>query len=482
MSLKQLTITNLKISAGMSVFSKVLGMLTSVVLARLLLPSDFGIITIVYIFLGAMNLFTELGFGSAVIHRKEKIEEALGTSFTINLIISVFLFFIIFFAAPYLASFYDEPVITNVLRVLGIGIIFSAFQFVPSVYFRKNLQFGKTAIPAFVSGLTNTIVAIILAYSGFGVWSLVYGSLASTFVNVVMLLIMCPCKPKLTFDMDIGKELFVFGKYLFAANIIIFINLHIDDAIGGKLLGITALGYYYLAYRWGTFAERIIGITEKVMFPTYAKIQDDLPKMRKGYLGVLKYVSIMTFPISIGLFAIAPEFVTVVLGEKWVPSIIPMQILCFFGLFSTIASTTGSVFTAAGKPKFVRDISSLMTVLIIVLIYPMSIYYGIIGLSLTVTIGAILSAIIASYYLLKVLDLDFLQYISAIKYSIVASSIALIATVAIKYALKNWYYVSNINSLIVLFSTFSIVYMAVLYLTDKKTVFDLVRMTRLGFR
>jgi O-antigen/teichoic acid export membrane protein len=465
---------NLKISGALALFSRFSGIITSVVLARLLLPSDFGTITIAYIFLGAMNLFTELGFGSAVIHRKEKIEEALGTSFTINLIISVLLFIVIILIAPFIASFYDEPTITNVLRVLSIGIIISSFQFVPSVYFRKNLQFRKMAIPTVLSGLTNSVISITLAYFDFGVWSLVYGSLASTCVNVGTLLFLCPCKPKITFNKDIATELFVFGKYLFVANIIVFINLHIDSAVGGKLLGLTALGYYYLAYRWGTFSERIIGITEKVMFPTYAKMQDDIPKLRKGYLKLLKYVSIMTFPMSLGLFAIATEFVMVVLGEKWIPSITPMRILCIFGLFSTIASTTGSVFTAVGKPKLVRDLSFLMTIVIIVLIYPMITGFGIIGLSLTVTIGAVLSAIAASHYLLKVLDMDFISYVDAIKPSFIATSFALIATGFAKFWPLVIYRMPDYISLTILFTVFATVYLFTLYLVDRKTIEELI--------
>jgi O-antigen/teichoic acid export membrane protein len=476
MTLKQKTIENVKITAGLEIFSKILGTITSIVLARLLLPSDFGIITIVYLFLGVTDIFTELGFGSAIIHRKGQIEDALNTGFTLNLFLSICLFTTVLISAPFLATFYNSPALTSVTRVLAIGLIFSAFQFVPSVYLRKDLRFGKMAIPRFCSGLTTSIVGISLAFFGFGYWSLVYASLASTFVNVFLLIRACPCKPKIILNKQIAKELFGFGKYLVVANLIIFINLNIDNAVGGKLLGLTALGHYYLAYNWGNFSKRISGIAEKVMFPTYSKIQDNTSKLKRAYLEVIKYTSILTLPLSLGLFVISTEFVIVFLGEKWIPSIAPMRILCFAGMFSSLSGTTGSVFIAIGKPKLVRNLSFIMTITLLVFIYPLTHYLGIIGLSLVVTVSTIISSIACFYCLLKVLNLKLTQFIDSVKSAFIAVSLALLATVAVKYIISNWYQLSNQTTLISLFLTFSLIYLMTLYITERRVVLELIDM------
>lgn len=478
LSLKKITVKNIKISAGLALLSKALGTITSIILARMLLPTDFGIITIVYLFMGALNLFTEFGFGAAVIHRKEQVEEALNTSFTFNLVISIVLYLVVIVTAPFLATFYDNPALTPVTRVLAIGIILSAFQFAPSVYLRKDLKFKSMAAPSLISGLTTSIVGISLAFLGFGYWSLVWASLASTLVNVLILLKICPCKPKISFNKKIAKDLFGYGKYLFVANFIIFINLNIDNAIGGKMLGLTALGYYYLAYRWGNFSQQVSGITEKVMFPTYSKIRDNIPRLREGYLKVLKYMSVLTFPVSMGLFALSNEFVIVILGEKWIPSITPMRILCFSGLFSSLAGTTGSIFSAIGKPKLVRDLSSIMTLILLIFIYPMTLYWGIIGLSLVVTISSIISSTMSFYYILKILDLGLTQYFDAIKYSTIATLISLVATLVVKHSFSSWHISSNQTILISSFLTFTIVYLIVLYLTDKKIILELIQLAK----
>lgn len=477
MLLKQKTTRNIGIIAGVEVFSKVLGTITSIVLARLLLPSDFGLIAIVYLLLAAIGLFSELGFGAAIIQRKDRIEEALNTGFTINLILSGFLFIAAIILAPLWAAFYNDSNITLVTMVLAISIIITSFEFVPSTRLRKDLMFKKFAIVGIASSLTNSCIAIYLAFVGWGYWSLVYGALASSAVKLLMLYKVSPWKPRFIFDKQIAKELFGYGKHLFAATIIIFINTNIDNAIGGKMLGLTVLGYYYIAYRWGNFSYLISGMTERVMFPTYAKIQGDIPRLQRWYLKILKYVSMLTFPISLGLFTIAPEFVVVVLGVKWASSIVPMQILCFYGLFLSLSGTTGSVFTAVGKPKLVRNLSFLGMVIILIFIYPMIFFYGLIGLCIVVTAAIILGAIAACYYLLDVLEIKLIDYINTLKPTFISTITALVVTFLIKYAI-DMFYLSDLITLIISFSVFSAVYLIVFVFIDRKAIKELLQLIK----
>ena len=479
MNLKQKTVRNIKITAGMQVFSKILGTITSIFLARLLMPSDFGIIVIVYLFLAAINLFNELGFGAAIIQRKEDIDEALNTGFTLNLILSGLLFGIAFVFAPFFARFYDNFDLILVTRVMAVGILFSSFSFVPMIRLRKELKFGKMAIPDIITGLTNSSIAILLAFFGFGYWSLVYGGLASQVIKLVLLLKVCPWKPKFVFNKKIAKELFGYGKYLFVANILIFINMNIDDAVGGKILGFTALGYYFIAYRWGSFSVRISGISERVMFPTYSKIQGDIWKLKRWYLKVLKYVSLVAFPLSFGLIIVAPEFVVVVLGDKWEPSVMPMRVLCIYGLFSSLCGTTGSVFTAVGKPELVRNLSFINTVFIVTLVYPLTLWYGVIGLSLSVTIAAVASSIPTFYSLLKTINIEFVEYISSIKSAFISATVASIAVTMLKYVL--WMFSLQLSDIIILmvsFSTFSIIYLIIFSLFDRKILMEIIHIVK----
>ncbi len=478
MSLRQQTGRNLGIIAGMDIFSKLLGSITLIVLARLLLPADFGIIAIVYLLLGGINLFSELGFGDAIIQRRDRIEESVNTGFTINLILSGFLFVAIIILAPLWAAFYNDSNITHVTWVLAISILLTSFSFVPSVRLRKDLMFKKFAVTGIVSELSNSCITIYLAFAGWGYWSLVYGGMVSTIVKLLLLYKVSPWKPKIIFDKQIAKELFKYGKHIFAANIIIFINTNVDRAMGGKLIGLTALGYYLMAFQWSTFSKRIMGISEKVMFPTYAKIQGDIPKLKRGYLDTLKYVSMLTFPISLGVFTIAPEFVVVVLGEKWVPAIMPMQILCFYGLFESLSGTTGSVFAAVGKPKILRDLAALRMILLLLFIYFLTFFGGLTGLCLATTIAVVLSAIPSIYYLLQVLDISLTEYFNTLKPIIISTIIALVVTLLIKKYSIDMFYLSTSITLILSFTTFSTVYLIIFALIDRKSLLELVQLVK----
>ena len=481
MNFKQETIRNMKITAWLQVFSKVLGTVTSIFLARLLMPSDFGIVAIVYLFLATINIFGDIGFGEAIIHRKESIDKAFNTGFTLNFISSGFLFVIAFVLAPLLAQFYDNSDLTLVTRVVAISILFNSFGFVPTTRLRKELKFGKMAIPDVVTNLSNSIIAIILAFFGFGYWSLIYGGLVSSVVKLLFLFKICPWKPKVVFDKQIAKELFVYGKYLFMANILVFIGMNIDDAVGGKMLGLTALGYYYFAYKWGNFSVRISGMSERVMFPTYSKMQGDILKIKRWYLKILKYVSIVAFPLSLGLFIVAMEFVVVILGEKWEPSVLPMRILCICGLFTSLCGTTGSVFTAIGKPKIERNISFINTAIIVVLIYPLTLWFELIGLSLAVTIAAVVTSVPTVYILCKTMDIKYREYFSSIKPAFISTSIAFIATALLKYGFGiGSYHLSNLIILIISFSVFSAVYLIVFIIFYKEHYIEILRLIRNG--
>jgi O-antigen/teichoic acid export membrane protein len=469
----------MKISFGVEIFSKLLGIVTSIVLARLLLPSDYGIVAIVYLFLTALDLLSELGFSNAVIYRKENIEAALNTGFTLNLIISAFLFIIAVTLAPFLAEFYGNSNLTLVVRVLAISLFVSTLKFIPSTCLRKDLRFGEMATPNILTNLVSSVVSIFLAYLGYGYWSLVIGGLASSFLNIAMLFKLCPFMPKLAIDKQIAKEVFSYGKYLFLANIVIYINLNIDNAIGGKILGLTALGFYYIAYRWGTFSQRISGLTEGIMFPTYSKMQSDIEKIKKWYLTIVKYVSIIAFPISLGLFVIATEFIIIVLGAKWEQAITPLRILCFFGLVTTLSGTTGSVFSAIGKPKLVMSLSLIMTLAMLILIYPLTIYFGIFGLSIAVTISAVLSAIATFYYILKVLNMKLIECLYSIKSAVTSTIAALFFTILMKYIIYiHWGYPVSLITLIVLFLVFSLTYLISLYIFDKESIINFMQLLK----
>lgn len=470
--LKEKTVKNISIVGGVQVFTYGLQAITGIILARLLLPSDFGIVAIAYLVLAVIALFKDFGLGAAIIQRKEDIEEALVTGFTARLILSVILFLFAFFIAPFWARFFSDPsqsptAISAVIRVLSITLLIESFGFIPGTRLTKELKFKIEAIPRVCSAVVNSGVAISLAFCGFSYWSLVYASLASSVVSLIVLSIVNPWKIRFGIDRKVAKQLFQYGKHIIAASTIIFLITNLDDVFVGKLLGLTTLGYYTIAWMWGNWsATNLASVVSRVMFPTYSKIQDDIPRLRNGFLKTLEYVSLLTFPASFGMFAIAPEFVNIVLGEKWAQAIVPLRILCFYGLLNVIANTMGQVFLAKGRPDILTKVATFTLLVMILLLYPAITYMKLIGVSLVVVLHSLFSVPWQLYILRNMIDLKLRSFFEKISIPLISS----LLMVLIIFLSKMFFRFDNIADFVMLLAVGILSYLAMLYILTKGTI------------
>ncbi len=239
-----------------------------------------------------------------------------------------------------------------VIKVISISILLSGFRNIGILFFQKELEFKKQFIYEFSATIVDLTVAISLAFILRNVWALVWGILAANFVRFVMSYVLLPYRPKFKIQKEKFKDLFGFGKWVLGTGILILLTTQGDDIFVGKMLGVTTLAFYQMAYMLSNLpATEITHVISRVTFPAYSKLQEDLPKIKEAYLNVLQLIAFFSFPLAGGIFILVPDFTEIFLGEKWIPMVPVVQVLVLAGLIRSIAATTGPIFHGVGKPK-----------------------------------------------------------------------------------------------------------------------------------
>lgn len=382
-----------------------------IILARVLAPSDFGLMGIALLTIATLETFSQTGFQQALIQKKENIETYLNTAWTVLILRGLLLFVVLFFIAPSAATFFDAPKALPIIRIIGLAILFRAFTNIGVVYFQKELEFNKQFIYQFSGTLADFIVAVSAALILRSVWALVFGLLAGNFVRFIISYFIHPYKPHISFDLEKTRELFGFGKWILGSSILMFLITQGDDIFVGKLLGITALGFYQMAYKISNMpVTEITRVVSQVTFPAYSKLQDDLPKLREAYLKVLQIVAFLSIPMATLIFILAPDLTRIFLGEKWMPIVPAMQVLAIFGAIRSIGATLGPVYTAKGRPDYPTKLNFMRFILIVILIYPLTVRFGILGTALTVLLATFIQIIVLIYQARVFIQARFLDF------------------------------------------------------------------------
>lgn len=327
-----------------------LQILILIVLARILTPSDFGIVGIAAIFTRLITLLNEIGIASAVVQRLEIDKEDLSTLFVASLVSGIVLTGIMLFVAQYLALFFDVAVLQPVLQVLSITLIIGAASAVQKALCNRKLDFRQLAIFEACGMALYGIVSIVLALSGFGIWSIIYGTIANHLVCSVLFWIKSDWKPQFMFYFDRFKKLVDFGLIVLLTRLVNYVGINLASFVTGKFLGPAMLGLYSLANDMSSMTVgRITNIIGRVMFPTLSKMQDDNERFNNAYLKVLQFISIISFPLLVGMAVLAEPLILIVFGEKWRLAIFPLQALASIGILRSIGSSVGFVLLSKGR-------------------------------------------------------------------------------------------------------------------------------------
>ncbi len=387
----------------------------SIILARLLSPDVFGLMAICMIIIKGVNTFTKSGIIDALIHRQNSFEEDKGTAFTILVVRGFLLYFIVALAAPFIADFYNEEMLVAMLQVIAIGLIFTGFININTVNKQKELDYRKIAYQEKTVAVIGTIIIVVLAYYLRDVWALIYGFVLTTLLSLIFSYVYIKGKISFSFDKDIAKQLFTFGKFITGTTIVLYIATELDNAVIGKVLNTEQLGYYVLAFTLTNLVvNEIARYAAKIMFPAYSKLQDDLPAIKNAYLRVVNMITLLAVPAAVGIFVLSQQIVLVVYGEKWLPAIAPLQLLTVFTIFRAMASSTGYVFYGLGKPKIEFRIALVRLIVMSAIIYYLVIHYGLFGAAITVLIGMFLHWVLGLFFLNSLIKLKFREYLKSI--------------------------------------------------------------------
>lgn len=336
--------------AGAQWGSVILQFGVSIVLAQVLNPRDYGVVSLSVIFTGFTSLFTNLGFGAALIERRQVEDDCIDTAFWSTAILGGLLCCVTALAAPLASEFYGESQLVSVIRVAALGLVFAPVNDILNSLLTRRMEFRTIASIEFASSCLSQATALALAFAGFGVWSIVLANLTMQSVRFVALLHAAWWTPRLRFSRQFFQELLSFGGHLFGFQFVNYFVRNLDNVIIGKFLGTTALGYYDLAYQLTLKPISLVSSTfTQPLFPALAALKSEKKQAADLYRSVVVYISLLTFPILLGLALVAPEAIACVLGEKWLPATTVLRILCIAGAMNCIATTVGAVFLSQGR-------------------------------------------------------------------------------------------------------------------------------------
>lgn len=324
----------------------------NLILARLLSPADFGMIGMLAIFIAVSQTLIDSGFASALIQKKIPTQTDFSTIFYWNIIFSSFLYFILYVSAPYIAHFYSMPMLSEVLRVIALNLIITGALAIQRTRLQKDLAFKTICTVNLGSYICGGILAVYMAYHDWGVWSLVWMQLTYSVVSIILLAIITRWKPSLVFSKSSLKELFGFGGFIMAANILQTICQNLQGLIIGKRFSATQMGYFSQAYKLDQITSYSIPqVIVQVMYPVYSSLQDERERLNNMVLMNMRVTAFIVFPILATLIIIASPLIQLLYGEKWLPCAPYFRILCIGGFFVCLQNINFYAVAAVGKSK-----------------------------------------------------------------------------------------------------------------------------------
>ena len=385
--------------SGAEIFSKQgLQFIVSVVLARLLGPSEYGTIALLYIFIELAGVFADSGLSSALVHRQDLSREDESSVFWFHAFSGLLLSILLSLLAPYIAGFYDKPVLKPLLQVMALSFFITALGSIQHVLLTKKLDFKRPMQVAMISGVFSGALAIVMAYQGFGVWALAMQTLATSIITTFSLWWVSDWRPHLVFNWEVIRRLFSYGGYLMLSDLLMVTYNRIYTLYIGKVYSVKELGLYSRADNTKQIPLDLISrMYAQVAFPVFSKASKDRQKLRKGVRYALKSLMLITLPIMMGLMVTAQEVIVVLFGEQWLETAPLMKILCLAGVFWPLQILNINLQKALGHSRLIFKAEILKKVLGIGFVI-VALPYGITGIAWSQVAYGVMSFILNAYF------------------------------------------------------------------------------------
>lgn len=388
---------------GLRASTRVIAFLKIAILARILVPEQFGLFGIASLVLVFLEILTETGINIFFIQGEGKIKDYLDTAWIVSIVRGTLISLVIILAAPIIASFFNSPDARSLLILIGVVPFLRGFINPSIVKFQKELQFNKEFLLRFLVFTFDALVAIVLAIMTKSATSLVWGLIAGVFLEILLSFVFIQPRPKLAFELAKVKRVIGRGKWVTAYSIFDYLFRQGDDIIVGRLMDAASLGLYQVAYKISSLPiSEVAGVFGKVSFPVFVKISGDTKRLKKAFLKTFLSVGILTLPFCV-LFLIFPkQIILLILGDKWLAAAPVLKLLSLFGLIRGLSGPTSALFIALKKQEYVSAVTFVSMLGLAITIVPLVARFGIVGAGLSALVGAIVAWPFIVFYLFKV--------------------------------------------------------------------------------
>ena len=420
------------------IVAQLVSFVVSIIIARILLPEDYGIISIVMVFITFANILVTNSFSSALIQKKDTDDLDYSSVFYFSVILSIFLYLIVFIISPLISKWYGMPVLTPVLRVLGIRIILASINSVQSSYVSKNLLFKKLFKANIIGIIISAIIGIVMAYYNFGVWALVAQYLSCSIINTIAMWIEIKWRPKKIFSFNRLKTLISYGWKLLASALVGTLYDDLRTLIIGKMYSSNDLAYYTRGQQFPKLIMTNVNSSfSTVLFPVFSSIQDEKNKLEIGHRKSIQVSSGIISPLMLGLAAIATPVVKLLLTDKWLPCVPFLQICCLFYLITSLYTLNLQMFKAVGRSGLslsMELIDNLLGLLLIALFYKK----GVLVIAWITLLTRLIAYFTSLIFTKKILNVNYFSQIKDIFTPIVLSLIMYIIVKSVDYLSLNY--------------------------------------------
>ena len=437
----------------------------SLAIARLLDPSDYGIIAMTMLFITLSNVFVDSGFANALVRKNDRTETDNSTVFYFNIAVGVAVYAIMWVASPLIAKFYNMPLLENVLRITALVIPLYSFSIVQQAILTINIDFKSQAKISVSAAFVSGFVGLVLAYNGAGVWSLTVQMVSAAFIKMTMLWIFVKWKPSQPFSKESFRELFSFGSKLLLANIVVAISNNITTLIIGKKFSSKQLGFYNRAEQISYFpVSNLTAVLQRVTFPVFSKMQDDMMTLRNNYLKIVRLTSLLSFLILGLLFVVAEPLVGLVLTSKWLPTVALMQILIIGIAWWPFFALNINILQVVGYSKYVLAIECAKATINLIAIF-VAIPFGIEAVCISLSITAFVNSFIYTHFTKKAISVTWLNQVKVMLPHVIAALVSVVVAGLVICGAENLWIKIILGCVM-----YSAIYVATLYVIDKSEI------------
>lgn len=414
MSLKQQASTSVFWSAVERLSAQGIQFLLSLVIARILLPSDYGLIAMLSIFLAISQIFIDSGFANALIQRKDRTETDYATVFYFNIALSVVVYLLLYLSAPAIAHFYEQAQLTGITRIVGLVLIINAFGIVQQAKLTIELDFKRQAQATLVAVTLSGILGVVMAYTGYGVWALVFQSLINNLIRVLLLNVYSRWRPQKQFSMESFRVLFSFGSKLLLSSLLHTLYTNLYTLIIGKKFADVELGYFNRAYTLAQFpSTNFTNIIVRAVYPIQTQLQDDDEKLNDIFFKYLRMACFLIFPIMVAFCVLAAPLVSIVLTDKWLPAVPFLQILCIAFMWDPVMKINHNMLNVKGRSDYFLQAEIWKKIFGFGILFA-SIPFGIKIMCMGLVLYSFVDIIIISWYLNKITGITLLSQVKVL--------------------------------------------------------------------